>query len=180
MFSRMTVTMVFVVLCSITCFAQDNSKTISAVDFTIREINGKKVQLKKLLADGPVLLDFWALWCVPCLKEMPELKKIAKKYKESGLTIVAVNQDSPSDQSKVKPFVKQKRFNFVVVLDEDKDLWDQFNVNALPTSILIDQTGHVVYTHTGYRPGDEAEIIKALEELFSPENEELENGDKKG
>ncbi len=177
MFSRMTVTMVFVLLCYFTCFAQDNSKTISAVDFTIRDINGKKVQLKNLLADGPVLLDFWALWCVPCLKEMPELKKIAKKYKESGLTIVAVNQDSPSDQSKVKPFVKQKRFNFVVVLDEDKDLWDQFHVNALPTSILIDQTGHIVYTHTGYKPGDETEIIEALEELFLRKNEKPENGD---
>ena len=177
MFSRMTVTMVFVLLIYITCFAQDNSKTISAVDFTIRDINGKKVQLKNLLADGPVLLDFWALWCVPCLKEMPELNKIATKYKESGLTIVAVNQDSPSDQSKVKPFVKQKRFNFVVILDEDKDLWDQFNVNALPTSILIDQTGHVVYTHVGYKPGDQAEIIAALEKLFSRKNEKPENGD---
>ena len=171
----MTVTMVFVLLIYITCFAQDNSKTISAVDFTIRDINGKKVQLKNLLADGPVLLDFWALWCVPCLKEMPELKKIARKYQESGLTIVAVNQDSPSDQSKVKPFVKQKRFNFVVVLDEDKDLWDQFHVNALPTSILIDQTGHIVYTHTGYKPGDETKIIEALEKLFSRKNEKRKN-----
>ena len=177
MFSRMTVTMIFVLLIYITCFAQDNSKTISAVDFTIRDINGKKVQLKNLLADGPVLLDFWALWCVPCLKEMPELKKIARKYKESGLTIVAVNEDSPSDQSKVKPFIKQERFNFVVVLDEDKDLWDQFHVNALPTSILIDQTGHIVYTHTGYKPGDETKIIEALEELFSLKNEKPENGD---
>ncbi len=177
MFSCTSGIITALLLCSITCFAQDNSKAISAVDFSARDINGKKVQLKKLLIDGPVLLDFWALWCVPCLKEMPELKKIARKYKESGLTIVAVNQDSPSDQSKVKPFVKQKRFNFVVILDEDKDLWDQFNVNALPTSILIDQTGHVVYTHVGYKPGDQAEIIAALEKLFSRKNEKPENGD---
>jgi len=88
---------------------------------------------------------------------------------------VAVNQDSPSDQSKVKPFVKQKRFNFVVVLDEDKDLWDQFNVNALPTSILIDQTGHIVYTHTGFKPGDQTEITAALEKLFSAKNAKPKN-----
>ena len=107
--------------------------------------------------------------------ESMDIEQIAKKYKKSGLTIVAVNQDSPSDQSKVKPFVKQKRFNFVVVLDEDKDLWDQFHVNALPTSILIDQTGHIVYTHTGYKPGDETEIIEALEKLFSRKNEKRKN-----
>ncbi len=69
MFSRMTVTMVFVLLCYITCFAQDNSKTLSTVDFSARDINGKKVQLKKLLADGPVLLDFGHSGVCPALRK---------------------------------------------------------------------------------------------------------------
>ena len=148
-------------------FAQVDSKAILAVDFTARDIGGKKVQLKKLLGKGPVLLDFWALWCVPCLKEMPQLNKIARKYKDQGLTILAINEDSPSDHSKVKPYVKQKRFDFVVVLDEDRDLWDQFTVHALPTAILIDQGGAILYIHTGYRSGDEKQIIKRLDTLFS-------------
>ena len=177
MLFRATGIIVVLFLYCINCFAQDNSEAILAVDFTARDINGKKVQLKKLLADGPVLLDFWALWCVPCLKEMPELKKLAKKYKEQGLTIVAINEDSPSDHSKIKPYVKQKRFNFLVVLDEDKDIWDQFNVNALPTTILIDQSGTVLYYHTGYKPGDENELIGKLDKLFSLENEKDESGD---
>ena len=170
MFSRMTITILTAFLCYINCFAQDNSKAISEVDFTARDINGKKIQLKKLLANGPVLLDFWALWCVPCLKEMPELKKIARKYQEQGLTVVAINEDSPSDQSKVKPYVKQKRYDFIVVVDENNRLLDQFNVNALPTTILIDQSGAILYVHTGFKSGDEKQLIKEVDTLFATGN----------
>jgi len=147
--------------------AQEPAKSVAAVDFTARDLDGKKVQLKTFLASGPVLLDFWALWCVPCLKEMPQLQKLAEQYRKPGLTVIAVNQDSPSDQSKIKPFIKQKRYDFVVVLDEDKDLAKQFNVNILPTTLLLDQSGKVVYSHTGYKPGDEAKLAEQISKLFA-------------
>lgn len=153
-------------------FAQENAQTIAAVDFTTRDLDGKKIQLKNLLAQGPVLLDFWALWCVPCLKEMPELQKIFTAYQKRGLTIIAVNEDATSGQSQVKPFVKQKRFEFLVVFDEDKDLWNQFNVTALPTTLLLNRTGAVVYSNTGYKPGDEVALKKAIDKLFEAENGE--------
>ncbi|MDZ7363859.1 MAG: TlpA family protein disulfide reductase [candidate division KSB1 bacterium] len=147
--------------------AQNNAETPAAVDFTARDLDGKKIQLKNILAKGPVLLDFWALWCVPCLKEMPQLQKLAAQYQKQGLTIIAVNQDSPSDQSKVKPFIKQKRYDFVTVFDEDKDLAKQFNVSILPTTLLLDQNGKVVYAHTGYKPGDEAKLAEQISKLIA-------------
>jgi peroxiredoxin len=153
-------------------FAQERSKTIAALDFTARDLDGKKIQLKNILAKGPVLLDFWALWCVPCLKEMPELQKIFTAYHKRGLTIIAVNEDAASGQSQVRPFIKQKRFDFLVVLDEDKDLWNQFNVTALPTTLLLDRNGAIVYSHAGYKPGDEAELKKAIDKLFEAANGE--------
>jgi thiol-disulfide isomerase/thioredoxin len=156
----------FLVYCTVG-FSQDAAKPQTAIDFTARDLNGNKVQLKKLLENGPVLIDFWALWCVPCLKELPKLQEIRERYKNRGLTIVAVNEDSPSDQSKVKPFVKQKRFDFVVVIDEDKDLWNYFKVVTMPTTLLVNQPGNIVYSHSGYKPGDEAELAKPLEALFA-------------
>lgn len=148
--------------------AQGSSESVPAVDFSARTLGGKKIQLKNYLAKGPVLLDFWALWCVPCLKELPKIKKLQNQYKKHGLTVIAVNEDSPSDQTKVKPFVKQKRLDFVVVFDEDKDLWNQFKIVSLPTTILLNPAGNIIYTHTGYKPGDEVELRKVLDRLFTP------------
>jgi peroxiredoxin len=164
--------LVFLALLFAHSFAQEPTKSVAAVDFTARDLDGKKVQLKTFLANGPVLLDFWALWCVPCLKEMPQLQKLAEQYRKSDLTVIAVNQDSPSDQSKVKPFVKQKRYDFVIVLDEDKDLAKQFNVNILPTTFLLDQNGKIVYAHTGYKPGDEAKLAEELRKLTASRSEQ--------
>ena len=54
-----------------------------------------------------------------------------------------------------------------MVVDEDKDLWDQFNVSALPTTILIDADGKVIYTHTGYKSGDETILMEKIEALMA-------------
>ena len=164
---QVLLTILIAIFAAPTIFAQGESNSIKEVDFTARTINGKRVQLKKLLENGPVVLDFWALWCVPCLKEMPHLQKILNDYQDQGLTVVAINQDSPSDHAKVKPYVRQKRFDFVVIIDEDKDLWDQFNITALPTTIVIDQSGNITYAHTGYKTGDEKELRSQIEALFA-------------
>jgi peroxiredoxin len=169
MFKHKTVLLSVILFFPFLCpngFSQNATQNRTAADFTARDLDGNKVRLKKLLESGPVLLDFWALWCVPCLKELPKIQEIRTRYKNRGLTVIAVNGDSPSDQSKVKPFVKQKRFDFVVVIDEDKDIWNGFKLVTMPTTILLDRQGNVICSHTGYKPGDEAELIKHLEALF--------------
>lgn len=153
-------------LCEIN-LGQETPKMQIAIDFTARDLNGAKVQLKKLLERGPVLIDFWALWCVPCLKELPKIQEQRARYKERGLTVLAINEDAANEQSKIKPFIKQKKFDFIVVVDEDKDLMSRFKVVNLPTTILLDKHGNVIYSHSGYKPGDEAELRKHLEALFA-------------
>ena len=153
-------------------FAEESKTPAVATDFTARDLNGKKVRLREALHRGPVLLDFWALWCIPCLKAMPHLQEIQERYRDRGLTVIAVNQDSPSDQSKVKPFIKRKRYRFQVVLDEDKDLWYQFKLISLPTTLLLDSDGNIVYAHSGYKPGDETELIARIERLLPEKSEE--------
>jgi len=157
---------IFALLLGQMSFSQDAPKTQTATDFTARDLNGGKVQLKKLLENGPVLIDFWALWCVPCLKELPKIQELRMRYKDRGLIVLAINEDAANDQSKVKPFIKQKKFDFVVVVDEDKDLMNRFKVVNLPTTILLDKAGSMIYSHSGYKPGDEAELSKHLETLF--------------
>ena len=139
----------------------------------LRDLSGKKVDLSGLHREGPLVIDFWALWCLPCLKQLPELQRIWDQYSDRGLSFVAVNEDSPSDQAKVRPYVKKQRYRFPVLLDEDKDLWYQFKVLTLPTTVLLNRDGEIVYSHTGYKPGDEAELIEQIELLLTlPANTE--------
>jgi thiol-disulfide isomerase/thioredoxin len=85
--------------------AQDNLK-LNSINFRAKNLDGRRVRLNKLLEEGPVMLNLWALWCVPCMKEMPHINKIYADYKKQGLSVIAVNEDSPTDQSKVKPFIR--------------------------------------------------------------------------
>ncbi|MEJ2616904.1 MAG: TlpA disulfide reductase family protein [Ignavibacteriaceae bacterium] len=64
-------------------------------NFTITTLKNKKIELDKLYSKGPLLINFWALWCEPCKEEMRHLNQIYKKYKDNGFTILGINQDSP-------------------------------------------------------------------------------------
>lgn len=147
--------------------AQTEDKRPKAPNFFIRDINGKRIELAKLLKKGFVLLDFWALWCIPCRKELPHLQDIYNRYKQQGLIVLTVNEDDPSTESKVKPFVKGNRYNFLVVIDKDKELWRKFKIVTLPTSILIDQHGNIQKNFVGYRPGDEKQLEEEIKQLLS-------------
>lgn len=137
-------------------------------DFESSALGGGRVALHELLARGPVLLNFWALWCKPCLKELPELDHLQREYGDRGFTVLAVNGDSPVDVTRVAPFVKSRGYTFPVVTDLDGRLRRRFQVNALPTAILLDGQGRIVWTNQGYRPGDEKTLEAKLLPLLSP------------
>jgi peroxiredoxin len=146
--------------------AQTENKKDKAPDFSIRDIQGKRIQLTELLKRGPVLIDFWALWCIPCCKKLPHLQTLYNRYKEKGLIVLAINEDDPSSESKVKPFITGNGYKFMAVVDKDKELWRNFKVVSLPTLFLIDQQGNIQKTHVGYRPGDEKQLEKEIQELL--------------
>ena len=68
-------------------------------DFNLPTPSGKRVKLYALLEKGPVLLDFWATWCKPCIKAMPKLEEIHAKYADRGLTVLGINEDGPRGQT---------------------------------------------------------------------------------
>ena len=150
--------------------AQTENKKDKAPDFSIRDIQGKRIELTELLKQGPVLIDFWALWCIPCRKELPHLQTLDNRYKGEGLIVLTINEDDPSSESKVKPFIKGSRYKFMAVVDKDKELWRNFKVVSLPTLFLIDQQGNIQKTYVGYRPGDEKELEKDIRELLLIKN----------
>lgn len=140
----------------------------------LKFLDGKKGQLKPILEDGPILIDFWATWCKPCLKGMMYLDKYHRKYNENGFTVLSINQDSPKSLSKVKSTVRSRKYSFPVVLDPNQQIAAKLNARLLPTTILVNKNGEIVWRHQGYMPGDEVEIehqIRRVLGLTEPESE---------
>ena len=143
--------------------------TSVAPDFELQNLEGKRITLKSLLGKGPIILDFWATWCKPCIEEMKHLQTIYDEYRERGLHVVAISQDSPRSVSKVKSFVRGRRFTFTVLLDTNKDVYRRFHLYGLPHTFVLNSDGEIVFRRFGYRPGDETELKIRIEELMNEE-----------
>jgi peroxiredoxin len=137
----------------------------AAPAFRARTLDGRSIDLATLTRGGPVLLDFWATWCEPCIASLPELEGIQRRYGARGLTVVGISADGPRNFSKVRPFVTRYDLTFPIVLDEDGSLQERYQVRAMPTTILIDGAGRIVTVRSGYRPGANDEIEAAIRTL---------------
>ena len=128
--------------------------------------DGGEASIQKFLDDGLLLIDYWALWCAPCLKEMPHLNKLQNDFKDEGITILAVNLDSERSVSKVKSYVRSKGYTLPVALDPSQETYRLLNGIVMPYSVLIDQLGSILYRHSGYVPGDERILKEKIEEAI--------------
>ena len=154
-------------LLTMTVGAAAGEKLSQAPNFTLPDMNGKKVELKSLLGKGPVFIHFWATWCKPCLEELPYLDKMGQTYKDKGLAMVAISIDDPKTVNKVKSLVKSRRFKFLVLLDTAQEVSNLYHVqDVMPTDILLDAKGMIRHTHTGYKPGDEVTLEKEIAKLL--------------
>jgi len=141
---------------------------VPAPRFETRDVTGKPVSLAALLEQGPVVLDFWATWCKPCVQSLPELEAIHQKFAPRGATVIGISVDSPRNFARVRPFAQKLGLTFPVVLDQDERLQQLFQVRGMPTTIVIAPDGRIVRARQGYLPGDAAAIEAALDTLSHP------------
>lgn len=134
----------------------------TAPNIKITMLDGKKTTLNQLLETGPILIDFWATWCVPCKKEMKYLDQFHREYAKDGFQVLTINQDTPRSLSKVKSYIRSKKYKFLVAVDPNQQIANKLNAVVLPTTIMVDQKGNVTWRHQGYLPGDEKEIEKQI------------------
>jgi thiol-disulfide isomerase/thioredoxin len=104
-----------------------------------------------------VLVNFWATWCSPCVKEFPNLVKLQKLYKEKGVAVVFISVDEPEDtETTVRPFLQKERVTFTSYIKngDDESFIDAFGKGwrgAIPTTFVYDRTGKQVAALTGAR-----------------------------
>ena len=123
-----------------------------APDFTLRAVDGPNVRLQEQRG-RVVLVNFWATWCGPCRKEMPHLSRLYDKYRASGFVLLGVNVDE--DTRNAAAVAAKLGVKFPVLLDTDKKASQLYDLNAMPSTVLIDRDGRVRYVHRGYVDGYE-------------------------
>ena len=138
----------------------------SITNLRLKTVDNKRFEIKDHLGEGPVVIAFWATWCKPCRKELPALKTVYDKYEKQGLTILAISIDSPRSMSKVKSFVKKSDLPYIFLVDPNGEQSTKLQVKDIPYTLLADKSGEIVYTHRGYREGDEKELDEKIAELL--------------
>jgi cytochrome c biogenesis protein CcmG, thiol:disulfide interchange protein DsbE len=153
-------------------FAQDGSLTgKKAPDFVLKTTEGDNYKLSENIGTGPIVINFWATWCIPCIEELKHLKNIYKKYFEKNVQFLAIAIDDPKTVGRVNSFVKSHNYPYKILLDTNSEVINLYQSKVPPYTVLIDQAGQIIYTHVGYRMGDEKELEKQLEKLFEETSE---------
>ena len=147
--------------------AQDKA----APDFVLPTLEGENYQLEENFGDGPILINFWATWCLPCLSEMKALKKVYKKYEDQGLQILSISIDDPRTVGSVRKMVRSRRYPFTILLDTNSEVFNLYQGTNPPLSVLINNEGNIVYTHTGYRNGDEKKVEKEIAAILKADSQ---------
>ncbi len=141
----------------------------------MKMLDGSYAKLYDFLKDGPMIIDFWATWCEPCKKQMYHLNKFHQHFKDAGFKVLTVNTDTPKSMGKVKSYIRSKKFKFLVAVDPNGQVKKKLKAELMPTTILVDKEGAVLYRHQGYYPGDEEKILKHITDYFDAQGVSYDN-----
>lgn len=128
-----------------------------APNFVLEDTEGNTYELWELRG-RPVLLNFWATWCGPCLREMPAIESLAGKYPD--LVVLAINGDGESSEA-IRGYREEHGLNFPLLIDANENVSDDYRIVAFPTSFFIDRQGVIRHIRDGSMSEAEFEQIVA-------------------
>ncbi len=147
-----------------------NLTTVKSVipgsDFELQNMDEEKIKLSDYHGEV-VLLNFWATWCPPCVREMPSMERLQQQVGKDGFKVIAVNQmEEPDD---VFAFTGQIELDptFEILFDTASKVSQAYAVRGLPTTYLIDKKGNIRYRAVGGREFDHAEVVKIIRRLIA-------------
>jgi len=127
---------------------------------SVKTLEGKTVDVKDYLGNGKItVISFWATWCGPCKRELDAIADIYPDWQEDyNAQLLAITIDDARSLAKVPSMVETKGWEYIVLSDSNANLMNALNFRNVPQTYLIDGEGNIVYTHSGYNPGDEIEL----------------------
>lgn len=154
--------MTLAVVASLTCLTANATEIGQpAPQFTLPTLQQDTPTSLKQFAGKVVYVDFWASWCAPCRTSFPLLNKLHEKLKSKGFEVVGINLDE--DTANAEKFLKEFPVGFTVLRDAKGEWADQFVVESMPTSFILDKQGVVRHIHHGFTSND----VKELEEKIT-------------
>jgi len=134
----------------------------AAPDFDLKDPQGHPQRLADYRG-RPVILNFWATWCPPCLEEMPSMQRAHEAVAPEGIAVVAVNVGE--DRDTIAAFLKQAPVDFAVPMDTDTKVAQRYHTKGLPTTYVIDAQGRLAYRATGSRAWDDPKLLEQVRAL---------------
>ena len=139
------------------------TKGMRAPDFALPSLRGPKVSLASLRGKV-VLIDFWAQWCEPCKKELPQLERLSKEFASRGVVVLTVNIDKQRDNA--ERLAHQLGLTMDVLLDPAGQIAGTYDLPKMPSSFLVDKKGFIRFIHEGFEgDGDVSRFRSELEQL---------------
>lgn len=121
------------------------------------------------LVDGktPMIISFWAVTCKPCIRELDAINDAMPDWlDEASFRVVAISTDDSRFSAQARAWVEGHGWNdFTVLFDKNQEFMRAMNVSYTPQVFVVDKNGKIVYSHTGYTPGSEQELIDKIKSL---------------
>lgn len=137
-----------------------------AYNFSLPNLKQKSQNLQLSDYRGKVVwLEFWASWCHPCREIFPKLNIIRNDLHDLGFEVISISIDREASAAKI--FIEQNPVDFPVLHDQDGRISRAFAVRAVPTGVLIDQNGVIIFSHQGNRTGDMEKLRREINSLLT-------------
>jgi cytochrome c biogenesis protein CcmG/thiol:disulfide interchange protein DsbE len=151
-------------LICINAVGQDKApaRTLPKVD--IKTNSGEKINTSVFDNNGkPIIIDFWATWCKPCIEELNAIHDVYPDWeKETGVKVIIISVDDARTMQRVGPTVSAKNWPYDSYVDPNGDFKREMNVNMPPQTFVLNANKEIVWQHVGFAPGDEDELYEAV------------------
>ncbi len=140
-------------------------EAIDSIDFSLQDTEEKTHKFSDLRGKV-VIVNFWAVWCPPCRKEMPSLERLRKKMEKKDVAILAINQGEETEQILSFLWGLEPVPQFPILLDKDMKVSIDWKVTGLPMTFIVNRKGKIIYRMIGGREFDHPDIVKEIDKLL--------------